>query len=328
MPQDGTSQLSGKRLGELLLDANVISEGQLGEALEEQAKSGGFIGQILVELKFVQESDLITFLVKQCKIPHVNLFDYEVRPDLVELISKDLCLKHGLVPIDHLGTILTVAMVDPLDMAALEEIRAECPELRIKPILCSWNEFQHVTRRLFKQEEDEPEEMSMDTFGLANVPSKSTTNTDSKSVAERETGEVDEGPIPDAILDDPTPLDPVRALLVKAQDQIRESIRFGMAKILDTFREELASSKGELSLTSEQFTLALDEAVTDAIEEGVGALMLEMEEALSRVRESANDLSTDELAALIRGSVREGIRDASGDTIASFSRLFTPNDPV
>ena len=109
--------------------------------------------------------------MKLCKIPHISLLDYDIGPDVLKLIPQEVCLKYGLLPIDKLGRILTVAMVDPLDVEALETIRAHCAELRIKPILCNWAHFEQVSRKYFAaapaSKEKASQDQSMESFGLS-----------------------------------------------------------------------------------------------------------------------------------------------------------------
>lgn len=156
-----------QRLGELLVHEGVVTSAQLQEALKTQAETGAFLGQILVEMGCITQSTLVSFLVKQCKIPHISLLDYNVGEDLFKLVPKGLCRRYRLLPIDKLGKILTLAMVDPLDATALEKVREHCPDLRIKPILCTWAHFEQVARKLFNDEPTKAAEVSMSTYGLS-----------------------------------------------------------------------------------------------------------------------------------------------------------------
>ncbi|GMV98978.1 MAG: hypothetical protein AMXMBFR84_01180 [Candidatus Hydrogenedentota bacterium] len=149
-PRTGTRPNRG-RLGEVLVDEGVISQAQLDDALRRQKETGGFIGKVLVDAGFIDQRTLIAFLVKQCKIPHISLLDYEINSKLFELVPKELCSKHHLLPIDKLGKILTLAMVDPLDVDALEQVRSTCPDLKIKPILCDWSHFESLSKRLLEE---------------------------------------------------------------------------------------------------------------------------------------------------------------------------------
>jgi len=156
-----------RRLGEMLVGEGIISQKQLDEALDKKENHGGFVGQILVELGHIRQNDLISFLVKQCKIPHISLADYHINNELLSLVPEEICVQHGLLPIDKLGKILTVAMVDPLDADALEAVRQACPDLRIKPILCDWNHFSPACERLFSRSSDGVQKVTASSLGLS-----------------------------------------------------------------------------------------------------------------------------------------------------------------
>jgi chromosomal replication initiator protein DnaA len=156
------------RLGDMLVREGAISPAQLAEALTKQRESGRFLGQVLVELSFITQATLVSILVKQCKIPHISLLDYNVSEELFKLVPKELCLKYNLLPIDKLGRILTLAMVDPLDIEALERIRESCPDIKIKPILCDWIHFDSVARRVFQSaNQRDLQEATAGSFGLS-----------------------------------------------------------------------------------------------------------------------------------------------------------------
>lgn len=161
---------SHKLLGEILVEGGYISQEQLDEALDRQAKSqGGFLGQILVELGHLDQHTLSTVLVKYCKIPYLSLLDYLVDENLLDLIPKKVCIEHKILPIDKLGKNLTVAVVDPLNKEALKIVREICSDLNIKPVLCDPDHFNTVIKRLFNTEEDgdTQKEMTFADFGLA-----------------------------------------------------------------------------------------------------------------------------------------------------------------
>ena len=160
-----------KRLGDLLLDAGLITQGQLSEGLAEKERQKCFLGQALVMLGYISQDELISFLVKQCKIPHISLADYSIDPRIVRLLPADLCRRYKLMAIDKLGSILTVCMVNPLDMDALEEARQACPELRLKPILCTPEHFEAAARQHLPGTENPTKptpsaDVSLASFGL------------------------------------------------------------------------------------------------------------------------------------------------------------------
>jgi chromosomal replication initiator protein DnaA len=136
-------------LAGVLISEGVVTESQVAEGLAKAEKDGTYLGQALVQLKFIQPDDLVTCLVKKCRIPHLSLLDYDVSDSLVKLVSEDICKRFHLVPIDKMGKILTVAMVDPLNREALAVVKETCPDLKIKPILCDWSHYLEVTTRCF-----------------------------------------------------------------------------------------------------------------------------------------------------------------------------------
>ncbi|MFM1918973.1 MAG: chromosomal replication initiator protein DnaA [Candidatus Hydrogenedentota bacterium] len=155
----------------MLLEEGLISQEQLDAALAMQAAEGGFLGRILVRQGFVSQEAVASALVKQCKIPHLSLLDYNIGPDVLQLIPAEVCRQHHVLPIDKLGRILTVAMVDPLDLEALQAIRESCPELRIKPILCNWEHYAIVSEKVFgeqasKQQNGGQHSLTAESLGL------------------------------------------------------------------------------------------------------------------------------------------------------------------
>jgi len=137
-----------RKLGELLIREEMITREQLDEALDKKLTSNRFLGEILIGLGYITEDELIGFLVRQCRIPHLKLSNFQVSPKIAELISADICEEHKLLPIDKLGNLLTIAMVNPIDVEALEKIK-KTVGLRIKPILCSWQDFKELFDRIY-----------------------------------------------------------------------------------------------------------------------------------------------------------------------------------
>lgn len=168
---DQPPRASTRTLGELLLSEGKASAEAIRRALEIQTETGEFLGEILIREGAIDEKSLTSFLAKHCKIPHLSLLDYLIDEKIIGLLPADICLEHRVIPIDRLGRNLTVAMVNPLDLKALEVVRGHCPDLRIKPILCSANHFDVVARRVFQQQDGgAPVELSASSFGLSRLP--------------------------------------------------------------------------------------------------------------------------------------------------------------
>ncbi|HYA12543.1 MAG TPA: type II secretion system protein GspE, partial [Thermodesulfovibrionales bacterium] len=108
------------RLGQLLITSNIITDGQLKEALDLQNREGGRIGKNLVKLGYVTEEKLVAFLSRQYGVPAINLSDYKIDSSLLKLIPVDMARKYLIVPVARVGATLTIAMVDPSNVFAID----------------------------------------------------------------------------------------------------------------------------------------------------------------------------------------------------------------
>ena len=111
------------RLGEILMRANLITPEQLDQALALQKTAGGRIGSILVKLGYISEEEIASFLGRQYGVPSVDLGKVKVDPAVLKLIPAEVARKHLLIPLSRSGSILTVAMADPSDIIAIDEVR-------------------------------------------------------------------------------------------------------------------------------------------------------------------------------------------------------------
>ncbi|SES71579.1 type II secretion system protein E (GspE) [Natronincola peptidivorans] len=112
-----------QKLGDLLVSSNYISHQQLQEALRLQKDTGEKLGEILIRQKIITEKQIIEVLEFQLGIPHVVLDNYYIEPEIPRLISEKLARRHSLIPIKKERGKLVVAMVDPLNIFALDDIR-------------------------------------------------------------------------------------------------------------------------------------------------------------------------------------------------------------
>ncbi|MCM3568391.1 GspE/PulE family protein [Neobacillus mesonae] len=112
-----------KRLGDLLVNASIITERQLLEALSEQKNTGNRLGDQLIAMNLVSEQQIIEVLEYQLGIPHVDLYKQKIDRKLVNIISEELARKHQILPLKKTGNRLMVAMADPLDYFALDDLR-------------------------------------------------------------------------------------------------------------------------------------------------------------------------------------------------------------
>ena len=111
------------RLGELLVRENLISLAQLQRAQEEARRTGQRIGATLVKTGAIDEAKLTEFLSKQYAIPSINLADFEIDEEVVKLVPRETCERHLLVPVNRAGSSLIVAMADPSNISAIDDIK-------------------------------------------------------------------------------------------------------------------------------------------------------------------------------------------------------------
>ena len=117
-----TRRVIAKRLGELLVERKVITPDQLETALKVQQSKGGLLGQILVTLGLATEEAVAQAITAQYGFPYLPLKSYTIDPDLLRVIPENVARQYCLVPVDHIGDTLTIAMADPLDSRVLEDI--------------------------------------------------------------------------------------------------------------------------------------------------------------------------------------------------------------
>ncbi|MFZ4857243.1 MAG: type IV-A pilus assembly ATPase PilB [Desulfuromonadaceae bacterium] len=113
------------RLGEILVKNNLINREQLSSALDEQRLSGSQlpIGSILINQKIISEEQLTSFLSKQYGVPSVNLSEYEIDPTVIKSIPPEVAQKYQLIPVNRAGATLIIAVSDPSNLFAIEDIK-------------------------------------------------------------------------------------------------------------------------------------------------------------------------------------------------------------
>lgn len=135
-----------KRLGDLLVESLLISEEQLQEALREQSKTKQKLGDLLITQGYITEQQLIEVLEFQLGIPHVSLYKFQIDPAIAQIIPESMARRYQAIPIQKEGGRLMVAMADPLDYFAIEELRMSTG-FRIEPAISSRDELQRAIAR-------------------------------------------------------------------------------------------------------------------------------------------------------------------------------------
>jgi type IV pilus assembly protein PilB len=112
-----------KKLGEILVANSLITAKQLEEALEYQKKTGLKLGQILLEKKYITEKQLLEFLSTQFSIRFVEISKIEISPEIIKIVPEAIARRYTLIPIGKNDNIISVAMVDPLNIVVLDELK-------------------------------------------------------------------------------------------------------------------------------------------------------------------------------------------------------------
>jgi type IV pilus assembly protein PilB len=124
----GAKRVVTKQLGELLLEREIINEEQLSKALKVQKERGGLIGQVLVSLGYAKEEEIAQALTVQYGFPYLPLECYEINAEAMKLIPQNVAEQYNLIAIDRIGDLLTIAMSNPLNVQAVEDVEllAKC----------------------------------------------------------------------------------------------------------------------------------------------------------------------------------------------------------
>jgi type IV pilus assembly protein PilB len=136
------------RIGELLLKEKRITADQLQQALNHQKVQGGKLGNNLVQLGFVKDEEITALLSKQYGVPSINLAQFELAPAIIKLIPADTAEKYQIVPLSRSGATLTIAMTDPTNVFAMDDIKF-MTGYNVEPVVASENAVMDAIRRYY-----------------------------------------------------------------------------------------------------------------------------------------------------------------------------------
>ena len=143
------------RLGDLLVNQHVITEEQLQKGLELQQKSGGKLGEVLVENNIVSEEAMVRCLGEQLHLAYVDLTNAKIEDKILDLVPGNILQKHGMIPFEFSPdnpNVLRVAMLDPLDMEAIDDINI-VTNLQVEPVITTRRSLNMTLDRYFGQKE-------------------------------------------------------------------------------------------------------------------------------------------------------------------------------
>jgi type IV pilus assembly protein PilB len=123
-----------KKLGEMLVEAGVLTESGLRLALGEQRRWGGTLGRTLVEMKLISEPELVGVLAAQLNLPTIDLENRDIHPTVIDLVPSDVAQEHTIIPFAQPMKFLDVAMADPTNLGVIDELRIRT-QLNIRPYL-------------------------------------------------------------------------------------------------------------------------------------------------------------------------------------------------
>ncbi len=124
------------KIGEMLLEAELITPQQLEEALEYQKEHGGKLGYNLVQMGFVEDEDITQLLSEQYGVPSINLTHFEIEETVIKLIPAETAQKYHVVPVSRQGATLTIAMTDPTNVFAVDDIKF-MTGYNVEPVIAS-----------------------------------------------------------------------------------------------------------------------------------------------------------------------------------------------
>ncbi|MEN9581164.1 MAG: hypothetical protein RJA70_4173 [Pseudomonadota bacterium] len=139
---------SNDRLGELLVREKLISLQQLRQAQQDQQKAGTNLSFTLAKLGYISDTEITDFLSNQYRLPAINLSEYEVEPEVIKLVSREVCEKHKILPVSRSGSSLIVAMADPTNLHAIDDIKF-LTGYNVEPVIASETSIAESVERYY-----------------------------------------------------------------------------------------------------------------------------------------------------------------------------------
>jgi len=144
------------RLGEILIKENLITADQLLQALEHQKASGGRLGTCLMKLGFISDDEITGVLSRQYGVPSINLKFYEVDANVIKLIPQDTAVRYQIVPLSRVGSTLTIAMTDPTNVFAMDDIKF-MTGFNVEPVVASETAIAEAISKFYGEAQSEEE---------------------------------------------------------------------------------------------------------------------------------------------------------------------------
>src|ERR671924_2287125 len=143
------------RIGELLLKEKRITPAQLQEALNYQKTNGGKLGFNLVKLGYVKDEEITQLLSKQYGVPSISLAQFEIDPAVAKLVPAETAQKYQIVPLSRAGATLTIAMTDPTNVFAMDDIKF-MTGYNVEPVVASETAVSEAIKRYYPSAAPKP----------------------------------------------------------------------------------------------------------------------------------------------------------------------------
>jgi len=137
-----------KKLGEMLIEAQIITEEQLKQAMIDHVRANIKLGQFLVREGIVGGGQITDLVSRQLKIHKYQADIYPIDISLADMLPLDMVQKHQAIPIARSNSLLTVAMTDPTDINALDTIEFHT-NMEVEPVICTYQEWNHLLGTLY-----------------------------------------------------------------------------------------------------------------------------------------------------------------------------------
>jgi type IV pilus assembly protein PilB len=146
------------KLIEVLIKSDLVKQKDLDKALETQKRSGGSLGKILVEQGGISQKALMVILSQQLNTPLIDLSKYKINRDIARIIPEKVARQYSIIPISKIGSVLTVAMVDPLNIFAIDDVTI-ITNFKIEPVLATENDLKEAINTYYGSQVQEISEM-------------------------------------------------------------------------------------------------------------------------------------------------------------------------
>lgn len=171
------------QIGQVLIEAGVISAEDLEKGLREQKKTGKFICTTLIEMKLAEEEVILPILSKQLNIPYIKIKSLDIKPDVISKVPAKFVTHYKLMPISLDNNKITLAVTDPLDVHTLDDLRLLLG-FEVKPVLAGEKDIQEAIRKYYGVGAETIEQIVIDKSTDTTMPTGMEKTEDLETLAE------------------------------------------------------------------------------------------------------------------------------------------------